>query len=191
MSRKMKQISPLESQRGAVLLTSLLILLILSLLAISSMQSTTMQERMVLAQKEGYQAMEGAELALREAENAIDGLASPANIGTLEGFYDTGTAPRGDNVFASGNWSSDTNSVAVSIPTEDGNPIYSESPRYMVEYIGDAQVAVGTESSDINMSGYTHETGASTAKAFRIVARGTGATGQSERILEEYYRREF
>jgi len=60
-----------------------------------------------------------------------------------------------------------------------------------VEYVGDAQLTVGNESADVNMTNYTHETGASVTKAFRIVARGTGATGESQRILEEYYRRDF
>ena len=60
-----------------------------------------------------------------------------------------------------------------------------------MEYVGDAQLTVGNESADVNMTNYTHETGASVTKAFRIVARGTGATGESQRILEEYYRRDF
>jgi len=179
-----------KSENGAVLLTSLLILLILSLLAVSSMQNSSLQERMVSAQREGYVAMEGAELALRDAEKAIDALASPSGFDTIDGFYDKGTAPRGTGVFASSVWAG-TSSIAIPIPKLNGAELYPEAPRYFVEYVGDAQVEVGNESSDVNMTNYTHETGASVAKAFRIVARGTGSTGQAQRILEEYYRREF
>jgi len=177
-------------QRGAVLLTSLLILLVLSLLAVSSMQNSSMQERMVSAQREGYMAMEGAELALREAELAIENLASPSCFASIDGFYEKGTAPRGGNVFDSANWTG-SNSVPVAVPSVNDSPLFPEQPRYLVEFVGDAQVEVGNESADVNMTNYTHETGATVAKAFRIVARGTGATGASQRILEEYYRREF
>jgi type IV pilus assembly protein PilX len=180
----------IKYQAGAALLTSLLILLVLSLLAVSSMQNSNIQERMVSAQREGYMAMEGAEMALREAEIAIDALASPSGFNTIDGFYEKGTAPRGSNVFVATNWSG-TNSVAVTVPTVNGSPLFPEAPRYFVEYVGDAQLEVGNESADVNMTNYTHETGASTAKAFRIVARGTGATAEGQRIIEEYYRREF
>jgi len=177
-------------QQGAVLLTSLLILLILSLLAVSSMQNSSMQERMVSAHREGYMAMEGAELALREAELAIDALASPSGFATISGFYEKGTAPRGGNVLDTANWTGG-NSVSVTVPTVNGSALFPESPRYFVEFVGDAQIEVGNESADVNMTNYTPGTGASVAKAFRIVARGTGATAEGQRILEEYYRREF
>jgi type IV pilus assembly protein PilX len=177
-------------QSGAALLTSLLILLILSLLAVSSMQSSSLQERMVSAQREGYMAMEGAELALREAELAIENLASPASLSAVTGFYEKGTAPRGADVFDPSNWSA-SNTVAVTVPTVNSKPLFPEAPRYFVEFVGDAQLSVGNESADVNMTNYSHETGAAVAKAFRIVARGTGATGESQRIIEEYYRREF
>lgn len=180
-----------KRQRGAVLLTSLLILLVLSLLAISSMQNTSMQERMVQAQREGYMAMEGAELALREAEQTINNLASPANLGNLPGFYESGNAPRGSALYDDNLWTDNAQSVAVSVPTVGGSALFPEAPRFIVEYVGDASVSVGNQAADVNVTNYTHETGAAVSKAFRIVARGTGATGDSERMLEEYYRRDF
>lgn len=185
-----QQFHLLKLQKGAALLTSLLILLVLSLLAVSSMQNSSMQERMVSAQREGFMAMEGAELALREAELAVEALASPSGFNTMDGFYEKGTAPRGEDVFDVSVWAGG-NSVSVTVPTVNGSALFPESPRYFVEYVGDAQLEVGNESADVNMTNYNHETGASVAKAFRIVARGTGATGESQRILEEYYRREF
>ncbi|QSP96127.1 pilus assembly protein [Marinobacter salinisoli] len=179
-----------KRQQGAALLTSLLILLILSLLAVSSMQNSSMQERMVSAHREGYMAMEGAELALREAERAIDALASPSGFNAIDGFYDIGDAPRGVEIFDPDEWAGNK-SVTVTVPTVGGAPLFPESPRYIVEYIGDAQLSIGGAFSDINVTNYTHETGASVAKAFRIIAKGTGATGAGQRILEEYYRRDF
>jgi len=186
----MKNVSPKKTERGAALLTSLLILLVLSLLAVSSMQNSTLQERMVSAQREGFMAMEGAELALREAELKIEALASPSGFDTIDGFYEKGNAPRGNGVFAASVWSG-SNSIAITVPTVNGESLFPEAPRYFVEFVGDAQVEVGNESSNVNVTNYTHETGASVSKAFRIVARGTGATGDSQRILEEYYRRDF
>lgn len=135
-------------------------------------------------------AMEGAELALRQAELAIDALASPSGFNTIDGFYEKGTAPKGQALLDMSNWAG-AKSVAVTVPTVNGKALFPEAPRYMVEYVGDAQLAVGNESADVNVTNYTHETGAVVAKAFRIVALGTGATGESLRILEEFYRRGF
>src|SRR5690606_35890413 len=56
------------TQRGAALFVSLMLLLVLTILAISSMQGTVLQEQMVSAQRDGQIAFEGAEHAMREAE---------------------------------------------------------------------------------------------------------------------------
>src|SRR5690606_36427445 len=50
-----------QRQRGAALLVSLVLLLIMTVLAISSMQGTVLQEGMVSAQRDAQIAIEGAE----------------------------------------------------------------------------------------------------------------------------------
>lgn len=58
-------------QRGAVLIVSLLLLLVMTLLGLGASQSTRMQERMAGNQRDVELALQGAEAALRAAEDLL------------------------------------------------------------------------------------------------------------------------
>jgi type IV pilus assembly protein PilX len=58
-------------QRGAVLVVSLLLLLVMTLLGLGASQSTRMQERMAGNQRDLELAMQGAEAGLRAAEDLL------------------------------------------------------------------------------------------------------------------------
>jgi type IV pilus assembly protein PilX len=73
----------LDSQRGAVLIVSLILLLVLTILAISSSQVVRLQERMAGNTRDTDLALQGAEAALRDAEQYIQNLSSlPAPLCT-------------------------------------------------------------------------------------------------------------
>lgn len=69
MTQSMIALSLGRSQRGVVLIVSLIFLLLLSLLGLSSIQSATLQEQMVGNQRDHDMAFQAAEAALRWAEN--------------------------------------------------------------------------------------------------------------------------
>ena len=58
-------------ERGVVLVVSLIMLLVLTLLGVTAMQSTIMQERMAGNAREVSMAFQAAEAALRDGENAL------------------------------------------------------------------------------------------------------------------------
>ena len=60
-------------QEGFVLIVGLVILGLLTMLALSSMRDTTMQEKMAGASRDSGLAFQAAESALRDAENCITG----------------------------------------------------------------------------------------------------------------------
>ena len=60
-------------QQGFVLIVGLVILGLLTMLALSSMRDTTMQEKMAGASRDSGLAFQAAESALRDAENCITG----------------------------------------------------------------------------------------------------------------------
>ena len=60
--------SPACRQQGMALIVSLFFLLLLSLLAVSSVQDATLQERMVANQRDHAMAFQAAEAALKAAE---------------------------------------------------------------------------------------------------------------------------
>lgn len=78
----------LRKQRGAVLIVSLIFLLILSLIGVSSMQGTSMQELMSGNLRDQYIAFNAAEAALLEGENQ-------ANTQYTAGTFDQDTSING------------------------------------------------------------------------------------------------
>jgi type IV pilus assembly protein PilX len=63
---------PLRRQRGAILVTSLLLLLVLTVLGVTMMKMTNMQERMAGNTRDISLALQGAEAALRDGERILD-----------------------------------------------------------------------------------------------------------------------
>jgi type IV pilus assembly protein PilX len=67
-----------KTQQGAALIVSLLVLVVLSLLSISAMNSAAMQERMSGHLRDGQLAFESADAALRDSELWLDAQVQPA-----------------------------------------------------------------------------------------------------------------
>ncbi|WP_373002146.1 PilX N-terminal domain-containing pilus assembly protein [Marinobacter sp.] len=171
--------SNIRSQSGAALILSLLLLLVLTLLAVSSMQGTIMQERMVSGEREGMQSLEIAESALRDAEVALEGINILSVFDGSNGLFGQDDAAPDPLTM---DWSTSGNVVAAT-------PVDGVTPRYFIQHMGDANQP--EKLTDIVVEGYTHETGAANAQAFRIVAWSPGATGESRRVIESYYARQF
>ncbi|HCW92024.1 MAG TPA: hypothetical protein DHU56_18550 [Marinobacter sp.] len=185
----------IHRQKGVALLMSLVILLVLSLLATSSMQNSIMQERMSTSSREGLMALEAAETALREIEENLEGLTALTKFGTSKGFYDKGDAP---GVFDSATWTAPKNALAA---TE----VDGITPRYFVEYRGpvsltrDGQGANGEYLLNLNFEGKGNRDGGGgaagpggsdimgKAESMRIVVMAQGPSEQSRKIIEAYY----
>ena len=66
------RLPPARRQQGMALIVSLIFLLLLSVLAVSSVQDATLQERMVSNQRDHAMAFQAAEAALKAAEESAD-----------------------------------------------------------------------------------------------------------------------
>lgn len=66
-----------DSQRGAVLVVSLLLLLVMTVLALTASQTTRLQERMAGNARDVDLAFQAGEAGLRAAEERIDDLLAP------------------------------------------------------------------------------------------------------------------
>lgn len=166
-------------QRGAALLTSLLILLILSLLAVASVQNVSLQERMVSAGRDAQVALEAAEAAAREAERRLENnTVTLGDFGVADGLYNKTDAP---DMFDSETWAStETKSIAATNP--GGLPT---APRYFIEHIG--PVTTEEAINDLAVGNYTGASSSAPPEGFRIVAWSSGQTGQAFRVIEVYY----
>lgn len=165
-------------QDGAALLTSLLILLVLSLLAVASMQNVSMQERMVSANRDAQIALEGAEQAAREAEELLENnVVTLGNFGVQTGLYNKAEAP---SEYDSTTWSD--NGVSIQ-GTNNGD--LAEAPRFFIEHIG--QVTNQDPVNDLAIGNYGGASSSSPPEGFRIVAWSSGRSGDTSRIIEVFF----
>lgn len=170
----------LSRQSGVALLMSLVILLVLSLLAISGMQGSVMQERMASAQRDGVVALETAEAGLREAEGVLDGLTDLDDFGTTAGYYDAADANLPDP-FASATWTIGGQGDAALA----GTAVEGRTPRYFFEYKGPVDLSAEDElPRDL---GVQNRSGDVLLESARIVVMAPGPSGNSRRILESFY----
>ncbi|WP_028670546.1 pilus assembly PilX family protein [Saccharospirillum impatiens] len=167
-------------QAGAALITALIFLVVLTLVAVTTVQNVTLQEQMTSAVRQGNIALEIAENGLRDGEAFIMGLPNPgAFFASGNGVYDVNQAPAPWNV----NWES--NSVREGDAVELDGIEYDT--RYFVEFIG--PMAEQLETGEIVTGGALNTIGQNLG--YRIVSRGLGNDGVSERVVETYVARTF
>jgi type IV pilus assembly protein PilX len=169
--------------RGIALFISLVLLLILTIIGVSSVQTTTLETRMARNEHDTLLAFQAAELALRDAEIFIE------TIKPTTKFSDTGAgglwtvAPLGQpNRWESeGVWGS---AKSVAAATNAG-AVVAEPPRYLIEHVASV---VREDNAYLINDPYT-ATVADRIEVYRITARGVGGTGNAQVLLQSTYGR--
>jgi len=181
----------LKPQRGAALIVAMILLAIMSLLAVTSLRGTLVQERMSANTHDRDLAFQSAEAGLRmgehQAENWVNNGEDPTALANCQkpspgGLYKNteascpqplweGPAPGESNSF----WrdaSKDTGANDISF-TNDG---LSLAPYYIVELIAEHAPCRIDPPED-----------KPTCKRFRITASSRSADGRSQVILQSIY----
>ena len=167
----------IKRQQGAVLAVSLIVLLVMTLIGLVAIQATALDTKMAGNIRDLNLAMQSTESALREAEDFVDTLVNTSGFGITNGLYTQGTSP---DPYTAGTWSGGS---AIATSGSFGAVV---QPCYFIEYVGD----FGGDLTGGNVVNYG--AGSSTAiSVFRIVARGTGASGSAQVMLEIFYGRQF
>jgi type IV pilus assembly protein PilX len=186
----------LYRQRGAVLVVSLLILLVVSILGVTSLTTTSMEEKMASNTRQERIAFEAAEAALRAAEdwlraNITNRTQIPGRFnGSSPGLYSQievhpfsrSVPDAGLQTPSYANWTTGTRSVEVAtLPMFPAGT--TQRPRYIIEYVGRVDTTgVGGPLLD-------YEGGADMRQyAFRITAIGWGLDTSAHHLLESTYR---
>jgi len=165
-------------QSGAVLIMSLLILFLLTIIGLSAMSRSTMDEKMTSNMRDKQVAFEAAEYALRQGESVVANLATPSSFNQSNGLY--GLYDTEPDYSASGTWTSN-----ASVPVGTSISGAKTQPRYFAKIISEVQA----KGSAANISGYPGSV--ATTYYIRITARGTGISDNSQVILREIYAKEF
>ncbi len=172
---------PPNKQGGAALIVSLLILLVMTIIGVTAMQTNILEEKMAGNDRDRSLSLQAAEAALRAGEDTIEAIVSPAAAfdGTTAGLY-----PEDSNVdvFADATW---TAGNSIEYGTAIAN--VGTQPRYIIELIGE----IGSATNDVNIGGYGETSGQGTLNSFLITARGTGGSENAVTLLQSYYAKRF
>lgn len=162
------------AQRGIVLLTGLIFLVVLTLLGTSALQGTLLEERMAGNLRDETAAFQAAEAALRSAEVFLQQAALPAFDGS-GGLYHHVFAPAPDPV----GWPEwETHGRLAEGIIDD----VASQPRYVIEQLVSVP-AMGSGGSAQQSGNSAH------ANLFRIIARGVGGTRSAVVLLQSTYQR--
>ena len=186
-----------KHQKGAVLIVSLVLLIIMTLLAISGMNNTVMQERMAGNQRNNTLAFQAAESALRAGEVFIDswnlpfpsGDSTGSTTANNQGVY-TMDSPAaldtdgddvewwGEDAFWTANGTQYPASRLVFNRDSSGNDEFlATDPYYVIEKVGGGYVGGCLDDNP----------GCVYAHYYQVTARGPGAADQAEAFLRSIF----
>ena len=180
-------------QEGFVLIVGLVILGLLTMLALSSMRDTTMQEKMAGASRDSGLAFQAAESALRDAENCItattadcafDAIANDAHFA-----QDDVAFPNHNTLFDAATWVAyDPPGAATALA---GVPSKAKGDTTDgVNYIIRKASTVGGDAGGVQLDVCTYNCpkAAESQAIYEITARGAGASGAGQSVLRVYFR---
>ena len=177
---KYRQHYKLKAQRGSILIVSLMILVVLTMIGVSSMSTTSLQERMAGNFRDRQIAFQAAETALAYAEEfARNNINSASIFIDANGLYSTYNGPTNLNAYDASWWTT-TNSIALPTAIDQ----VRTQPRYIIEYRGDIGESEGTS---INVGGYGVSAGGGLIANFRVTVRATGLSDNTKIILQSNY----
>ncbi|TAN53114.1 MAG: pilus assembly protein PilX [Methylococcaceae bacterium] len=175
-----KRVKKCRIQRGAALIASLVFLLIMTLIGVTGLQVSSMEEKMTGNMRDRDLAFQAAESALRAGETFMTAATLPAFDGT-SGHYATSAA---QPAF----WDSIDWSDPAQTTTYSGGALSNvyAAPAYIIEQLpATADAAAGSSGS---LEAGIPPAGGNVSW-YRITARGMGGTAQAVVVLQSIYRR--
>lgn len=166
--------TPRRRERGAALIVSLVLLLVVTVLGVTAMRTSTLQERMAGNLRDNNLAFQAAEAALREGEAFLEQAALPPFTGANGLLLQQADAGQADF------WSSYAWGGASRAATRlDGIAATAESARYVIEELPPVPVQGDSLKfaplPDIGI--------------YRVTAMGVGGTTDAVVIVQTTYRR--
>ena len=180
--RSLRFVPPRGKQRGAILVISLLLLLILTVLGVAMMRMTNMQERMAGNTRDLNLAFQGAEAALRAGEAQFRVLVDEPDWEPAVGcqWCNQGVLPIDIDSPSSFNWSTANSQEFGASGAQDIQQLVAD-PRYTIErnqFVEDV----------VNLGGNGDDDGRTFVT---ITAHSTGASGQANTVLQSTFARRF
>ena len=179
-----------QKQEGIVLFMSLVMLLLLTILGVSSIQTTSLQLRMARNANDGNLAFQAAEVALRDGEDLLEELNNLTDFGDplddlesneANGYYfeaAPGDPPNWKNL---GDW------TGGGFRTSETQITGAEQPKYIVEHVQ----TIIADADALNLDNIGEDIGAGRTEVFRVTARGYGASADAQVMIQGTYGKQF
>lgn len=174
-------------QTGAALIISLIILLLLTIIGVTGMKTTALEERMAGNMRDKELAFESAEAALRDAEAFMETVFTLGafNADGSDGYYDNSLLDIWTAVDWKGTDTANTNKAVAATTTIGDTP----PGKYVIQYIADS--TSDDVSGGVNLNNIGQGTGGGSTSIFRITVRGTGSSGNAAVVLQTLYGRKL
>lgn len=173
-----------DRQQGAALIVTVLLMMVISLLALAAMMRNNLDERMAFNQRDRQLALQAAEAALREGEDAVEAqfgneldesfFIDMNDCAQAQGWCATRPNVQGWSSLPATAWTNGNTTFALSTRTAIAG--VSAQPRYLIEYKG--------------ITG-TFTPGQSCVANFVITARAVGLNPNSTVTLQSLFHRRF
>lgn len=162
----------LHKQSGAALIISMVMLLVLTILGITSMQVTTLEERMSGSERDYNAAFQAAESDLRAGELAIESAVSEYSISDLCRKLGLNDADDQRDVTVTGHF--------YLLP--DTWNVNGEAKPCIIKHVSTERLQIG---------GYGEAPAGGPVSYFRVTSRNTGESGRSHVVLQTFYGKRF
>lgn len=169
-----------HKQSGMTLVVSLVILIALTILGVTAMQSTRTEIAMAGNMRESGIAFNAAEAGLVNAES-FTASALSKNVFTAPGKGLYSKTDEDPDYYDDATWTAAQNATTTL-------PHVVEQPKFVIRYLGDR---TQNEAAAVNIGGYGSSQPGKTVSNFRITSRGFGQTSNSPRYTQSYYGKEF
>lgn len=165
----------IKKQNGLALIVSLIMLLLMTLLAVSSMRTTILEEKMAGNYKDRNTAFQAAEAGIRAGEGYLrTTMVLPTFDGSTAGLYQPATPPN-MAVWQTVDWTDIVNEVVAYVGLSE----VAEQPNYIIE-----------ELQPVAEPGGTLEVGTALENRFyRVTSQAVGGTETAVVMLQSTYKR--
>lgn len=179
-----------SAEQGAALVVGLFILLILTLIGVSGMQTTVQEEKMAGNARDYNLAFQAAEAGLLEAERNIETMVALTDFAAGDPGYlvEADTVDDTPSYYTDHNTWSSSNSPLKYIQATGNYPLVNNSPRYILRKVTEQG---SSANSTLTIGGYGERLAGEQISIFKVTSRATGSTDGSQVILQTYYGKRF
>ncbi len=168
----------ITNQQGFTLVISLIFMIVLTILGLTSIQSTRTELSMAGNLRESDKSFQSAEIGLHSAEQFITETTSKTTYNDSNGLIsNTSDDP---DYFDVATWDDAQTSKAALTDVH-------ASPKFIIKYLGDRSQ---NDVAKVNIGGYGSDQPGFTVSNFRVTTRGFGQTDHAVTMLQTYYGKE-